>query len=376
MLNDTAQTFLLGSDQVWRYEYARGCGHLYFLDFVVPEKKRIAFGSSFGIEVDRAPDPYRLTSSILLDSFDAISVREKEGVAILKDRYDLDSTWVLDPVFLCDSSHYTEAAKRSQRDTSRPFVLSYILDPTEAKRNLLCHVRDYLQKPLVNMLDAQVDFEAKKKKLNLEGSVDDLTVEDWLAYMEKCEFLVTDSFHGMCFALIFHKPFVCIGNAKRGLARFKSILGALGLTERLVEESVSFEELESLLCPIKYEPVDAILAPLVRESKAWLSEALKSSRSAEKTQIVANAKLLDAMGQILLDLHVPFPALHQQLRQHLTDPGTLPNFLDELQELRSKVKKLPLYRLLATLTFGQKRQHYRQIIDSIQQALSSLRRGE
>jgi hypothetical protein len=194
--------------------------------------------------------------------------------------------------------------------------------------------------------------------------------------MEKCEFLVTDSFHGMCFALIFHKPFVCIGNAKRGLARFKSILGALGLTERLVEESVSFEELESLLCPIKYEPVDAILAPLVRESKVWLSEALKSSRSAEKTQIVANAKLLDAMGQILLDLHVPFPALHQQLRQHLTDPGTLPNFLDELQELRSKVKKLPLYRLLATLTFGQKRQHYRQIIDSTLQALSSLRRGE
>jgi len=48
------------------------------------------------------------------------------------------------------------------------------------------------------------------------------------------EFVVTDSFHGTVFSIIFNKPFLAIGNKKRGISRFVSLLEIFGLEERLV----------------------------------------------------------------------------------------------------------------------------------------------
>ena len=59
-------------------------------------------------------------------------------------------------------------------------------------------------------------------------------VEQWLAAFRDAEFVITDSFHACVFSIIFHKPFIVIGNKQRGYARFLSLLQAFGLQRNLI----------------------------------------------------------------------------------------------------------------------------------------------
>ena len=68
------------------------------------------------------------------------------------------------------------------------------------------------------MLDGiQAKFENNKEKLNLENVVEGLETQDWLYYLKHSEFVITDSCHGASFALVFQRPFVCIGNRGRAI---------------------------------------------------------------------------------------------------------------------------------------------------------------
>ena len=88
------------------------------------------------------------------------------------------------------------------------------------------------------------------------------------------EFVVTDSFHGTAFSLIFNKPFVVVGNPKRGMARFHSLLETFGLEDRLVsEESLNISEL--IKKPVDYEKVNSILARKQDEAFEFLKNALQ-----------------------------------------------------------------------------------------------------
>ena len=84
-------------------------------------------------------------------------------------------------------------------------------------------------------------------------------VEQWLRGFMDADFVFTDSFHGMVFAIIFHKPFAVVANASRGLSRFESLTSLLGLGDRLVSEKersrlpemdrdVDFDRVEERLC--------------------------------------------------------------------------------------------------------------------------------
>lgn len=55
------------------------------------------------------------------------------------------------------------------------------------------------------------------------------------------EFVVCDSFHGAVFSIIFNKKFVVLGNEKRGMARFYSLLKMYGLEERLITDWSNFD---------------------------------------------------------------------------------------------------------------------------------------
>ena len=85
---------------------------------------------------------------------------------------------------------------------------------------------------------------------------------------------IVDSFHGMVFSIIFNKPFWVIGNVKRGMTRFTSLLEQLGLEDRLI----TVEDLEKvdLLQPIDWIKVNALKDKKKNESLALLFNALEN----------------------------------------------------------------------------------------------------
>ena len=84
-LNEYCDAFIMGSDQLWNYGISKNFGKSYYLDFVKPGKKKIAYATSFGHAKDFAPLDERKIISNLMKDFDAISVREADGVKICRD---------------------------------------------------------------------------------------------------------------------------------------------------------------------------------------------------------------------------------------------------------------------------------------------------
>lgn len=98
------------------------------------------------------------------------------------------------------------------------------------------------------------------------------SVESWLSNIGQARMVVTDSFHGMVFSIIFKRNFVVIANEKRGLARFTSLLEQIGLEDRIVK---SAEEVKALCkAAIDYNEVDRKLSPLVEKSRKFITDKI------------------------------------------------------------------------------------------------------
>ena len=216
-----------------------------------------------------------------MQKFDRISVRESDGVDIVNHTFGLKATRVLDPVFIADQEIYEVLADKSEAMkcpvVQGPYIAAYILDGNQEKKESLLYLSKKLKIPLVILLDGNMEhFKENKAKLNLNPVVENLKVEDWLYYIKNCSYLVTDSCHGASFAILNKKPFVCIGNADRGMSRFHSLSEVFGLQSRFIMDAEEIRKNKSLLYPIDYERVDAILESEKKRSLAWLTEALQA----------------------------------------------------------------------------------------------------
>ena len=87
-----------------------------------------------------------------------------------------------------------------------------------------------------------------------------VSVSQWLRLIRDCKYFVTDSFHGCVFAIIFNKPFICLGNKSRGNARFESLLKTFGLVDRLLINPSSAELQRVIATPIDWSRVNEVQA--------------------------------------------------------------------------------------------------------------------
>lgn len=277
-LNEICDIFVIGSDQVWNYGISKNFGKSYYFDFVEDSKKKIAYASSFGHNIDFAPEDEIPCISELFGRFDAISVRETDGVRLLRDIYGIKGQQVLDPVFLTDRSIFDELAEKSAYHESEPYIATYILDPTSPKNEAILYVSEKLGYKLVNILDGFTWlFDENRKKLGMEA-VENVTVEDWISILKNSEFIITDSCHGVSFALLYEKNFIAIANKKRGYSRFKSLADLYGFTDRLITNPKTIINNASLLAPMDYEKINAIIVEEKGRCYKWLKEALEAPK--------------------------------------------------------------------------------------------------
>lgn len=227
-LNAYADTFVMGSDQVWNYGISRPYQGGMFFHFVDDDKRRLSYGASFGHPGFFAPEEEIAVTRGYLEKFDGISVREEDAVEVINNTFGLKAVRVLDPVFIIDKKIYRQLAEESAAKVAPlqkgVYLAVYILDGNEEKRRAARYLADKLKLPMVVMLDGTMpNFEENREKVGLSPVAENLQVEDWLYYIQNCAYLFTDSCHGASFAIIYEKPFLCVQNEERGLSRFESL---------------------------------------------------------------------------------------------------------------------------------------------------------
>lgn len=276
LLNYACKGFVSGSDQLWNPYLEQYAGKECFLSFANQNSLRISYASSFG-NVSSFPETFISKYKPELKKFDAVSVREDYAVDLSKKYFDVDATFVCDPVFLCEKSVYEGLARESTCCLPSKFTLNFILDPNSDKSKAIKYVAEKTNVDLVCFTDLQ-HVEQKKEAFKLQNVYANAEIEDLVKAYAKCDFVVTDSFHGTCFAIIFNKPFISIANYDRGAKRFESLLRWTGLSDRMVKSVDEIYSKPELLQPMDYSKINARVSQLKNASLEWLKEALNKMK--------------------------------------------------------------------------------------------------
>ena len=218
-------------------------------------------------------------------------MREDYAVDICRDTFGVDSVQVLDPVFVCEHKEYEKVLQDVKPQEEEKFIFSYILDPTSEKGKMLENLyKKYGMKIDVVLDEPPWNFKMNREKFELPNPVGiefkrNVPVQEWLWFIKNAEYVVTDSFHGACFAIIFKKKFIVIRNNKRGGLRFTSLLGRFGILDRLVESEEEVVLTDKLTEEIDYKKVYEIIQDDKEEAVKWLRQAIYSTKKVKRSSV-------------------------------------------------------------------------------------------
>ena len=253
--------YVVGSDQVWRFAYTQERTKEYFFDFV-PDKnaKKIAFSASFGIDTWEADKNTTEEISKLICNFAAVSVREKSGVDLCRKCFGYNNAiQLLDPTLLYSADFYRQLYTGIETDNGGKIGV-YFLGKNEQKMELALGFAKQTGKSL---------FTIGKRKAGIKYYYP--TVSQWIKDFDTVDYIITDSFHGMVFSIIFRKPFCVIKNKNRGLGRMVFLLEEFGLQDKLIniKEKINYD---ALLLKVNYNLVEDRLNFNRKLSEKFLSD--------------------------------------------------------------------------------------------------------
>ena len=265
--------YVVGSDQVWRRNEARG-NDLEFLSFLEHNKdvKKIAYAASFGVSEWEFKEEETIKFKRLAQLFDAISVREDSGVKLCENFLNVEAQHLIDPTMLLLKDNFVSLVKAANINKSKGNLFTYVLDRSTEKKEVIKRISDELGMNPFEVMPEQ------NYKMDLEDNFDIHKcvfpkIEQWLRAFMDAEYVITDSFHGTAFAIIFNKPFISIVNKRRGASRFYSLLKTFGLENRAISEEDSID-LNLIKEQIDFTKVNEILSDEREKSMRFLKDVL------------------------------------------------------------------------------------------------------
>ncbi len=254
----TADVYICGSDQIWKKTYI-GIDACHYLQFAPVGSHKIAYAVSFG-GCSFSKREIRQISKFLHD-FDFVSVREQGGVEICRRAGRNDVLCMPDPTILLPVSAYKQLTVVPDMEGNK-YLLLYLLG----------HSTD---------LDiAEVYRFAREKNLEVvyvpsQGRIDSYpktypTIPQWLGLIAGAEYVITNSFHGTVFSIIFNKQFAVAllsGGTKTKVMneRIDTLLTMTELDGRTLKNNIYAIER-----PIDYESVNAVL----QQQREWATGLL------------------------------------------------------------------------------------------------------
>lgn len=255
---------VVGSDQVWRPIYVSQIEDFFFEFITDPHVKKIAYAASFGTATPEYTDVEIQRCKKLIADFAAVSVREKSGLEAIKNfgwKTQIPPQVVLDPTFLLPKESYEDIVSNKKSSVPKKRICCYVLDDSSIVDDIIKKIEFSLNLPSFNIVDDKKDNSPKP------------SIEDWLDNIKNSSFVMTDSFHGMVFSIIFNTPFAVFINRSRGADRFDSLLSQLGIEDRTCANVEDVEHVMST--PINWVKVNQKLSSLIEDSKRFLENSIK-----------------------------------------------------------------------------------------------------
>lgn len=193
--------FIAGSDQVWNFDCS-GYDRAYFLDFVDDSKKKYSYSASFGFY--DIPDEDKAEYEELLKDYKKISVRENQGVKIIKDLLKIECEEVIDPTLLLDNQEWNKIAKHTKKNEK--YILIYALKPSEYLLRFAAQLSEETGLKIFFVKDSLT----KENNIELTKNIEYIkmaTPEEFIGLVMDASYIITNSFHGTAFSINFNKQF-------------------------------------------------------------------------------------------------------------------------------------------------------------------------
>ena len=202
--------FAVGSDQVWKSQYTLG-DSVFMLSFIPENKTRFSIASSFASK--SIPEEFRDKYRKHISKFSAISVREKNGIDIIKDELNLDITpkVILDPTLLLSKEEWLKVIPRSKFKKKKKYILLYMLTYAFEPRPYIFDILKHLQQQDNYDIIALEGYTAKEMANGIE-MIDktDSSIAEFIDLFANADIVVTSSFHGTAFATNFGIPLISV----------------------------------------------------------------------------------------------------------------------------------------------------------------------
>lgn len=286
-LNDKCDMFMVGSDQMFSTHYINNgiyaeCDEFASLDWVFDRKKKVAYAASFGEDSIHCPSDIKGRMAYYLNKFDSFAVREQSAIKLCEEEFGIAAKWVLDPIFLVDKEKYLDLV--ADVPFKKADLFSYILDVDDKSEEI---IQDILKEKNYS-LSCIGDSAIKKVAY----------VEEWLESVINAKFIITDSFHCACFAVIFNVPFIVIQNKDRGKARY-GLFHELGLGSRVIASYNEYlAEKDNILKNVDWEYVNEKIKYLRNASMRILREQLEPQKKRASDYDILNAKITSGYGAL------------------------------------------------------------------------------
>lgn len=259
--------YVCGSDQIWNPEIVspdKKIDPIFFLSFAPSGTKKISYASSMGHH-DFTNDEKKEVEG-LLQNFTTISTRESDGQKKLQDILPTRYIYhVLDPTLLLSKEEWLETLDIKLQEPKEKYILLYSVPKTELIKKAVEHFKKKLNMKVIAI--DQMLFPLTK----IDEHVKDAGPKEFIEFYANASFVITDSFHGACFAINFGKPFVSVSAGKKA-NRIVSLLSLLNINQRLVSNESEFNTIK---IDIDVEQVLNQLEDIRNESKIILENGIK-----------------------------------------------------------------------------------------------------
>lgn len=221
----TADLYICGSDQIWNPELTGGkLDKAFFLQFT--KKRKASYGASIGeFNIEKQADNLK----VLTKDFTSISVREKSVEKRLSEAIGRKVEVVLDCTLLLDKEDY----RSFENDTNiikQPYLLIYNIQ--NSKEAVLAAKNISRERDL-----AVIDISPNPfAKIDSVKKLVDIGPGEFLSLFKNAEYIITNSFHGTIFSILYEKEFFAFPHSLRA-GRIVDLLNVLGLSSRLVKAS-------------------------------------------------------------------------------------------------------------------------------------------
>lgn len=263
------ELLICGSDQIWAPSQQYGLDPVYYLDFPggAQGASRAAYAPSFGqAELDPI---YEAEARGYLADFDGLSARERSGVGIVSRLTGRDVAWTPDPTILLGD--YTELAARGGA-IGEGHVFCYALRTGQGIRETAEAAAALTGTPILSPYNAH-------RRWREIGTTVHPSPAEWVALAARAGYVVSNSFHGTVFAILFRKPFVTVAlpGARAVLnERSRALLAALGLESRFVDAADMAAVRRALATPIDWSTAEPLLTTMQAEGRAYLAAQIES----------------------------------------------------------------------------------------------------